>query len=279
MTSSITISGVAIPRLGLGTWQLSDEEAPDLVAKALEVGYRHIDTAQIYKNERGVGQGLAKSGLRRDEVFLTTKVWVDRFREGDLQASVRESLDRLALDHADLLLLHWPKPNPPLAETIDALNDVLARGWTRSIGLSNFPVAQWRQAQNLSPARLVTNQVEYHPYLSQKRLLAAAAELESSLTAWSPLAQGKIADDPVIGAIAARHGRTPGQVVIRWLLQQERVIVIPRTRNPARIEENFAVFGFELSEADMVAIHGLVKPGGAGRLGPWIDPAFSFDPD
>ncbi|MDB5439247.1 MAG: 2,5-diketo-D-gluconic acid reductase [Caulobacteraceae bacterium] len=279
MNSSITLSGVTLPRLGFGTWQLTDEEAPDLVAKALEVGYRHIDTAQIYKNERGVGEGLARSGLARDEIFLTTKVWVDRFHDGDLQASVRESLDRLAVEQVDLLLLHWPKPNPPFAETLGALNNVLERGWTRSIGLSNFPVAQWRQAQSLSPAKLVTNQVEYHPYLSQNRLLAAAAELGSSLTAWSPLAQGKIAEDKMIGEIAARHGKTAGQVVIRWLLQQEPVIVIPRTRTPTRIAENFAVFDFELSTADMAAIHGVAKLGGAGRLGPWIDAAFSFDPE
>lgn len=279
MKSSITLSGVTIPRLGFGTWQLADDEAPGLVAKAIEVGYRHIDTAQIYKNERGVGEGLARSGVARGDIFLTTKVWVDRFKDGDLQASVRESLDRLAIEQVDLLLLHWPKPNPALAETIGALNDVLARGWTRSIGLSNFPSAQWRAAQSLSPAKLVTNQVEYHPYLSQNRLLAAAAELDSSLTAWSPLAQGKIAEDSVIAGIAARHGKTAGQAVIRWLLQQERVIVIPRTRTPARIAENFGVFDFELSETDMAAIHGLAKPGGAGRLGPWIDAAFSFDPE
>lgn len=271
---AVSSGGVDIPVIGFGTWQLSGPDAQRMVEAALGIGYRHIDTARLYGNETEVGAGIRQAGVARGDVFLTTKVWTEDFRDGDLQRAAAGSVDRLAVGPVDLLLLHWPKPNPPLAETIGALNDVRRRGLTRSIGLSNFPSALWEEAQRLSEAPLVTNQVEYHPFLSQKRLTETARRLGSSLTAWSPLAQGKVADDPTIRAVGEAHGKTPGQVTLRWLVQQD-VIAIPRTAKESRARENFAVFDFELSPEEMARISALGSP--EGRIGDWLDPAFRWD--
>lgn len=274
LVPAIRSGDVLIPALGFGTWQLENGSATPLVEKALEVGYRHIDTAQIYGNERDVGAGVRNSGIKRDEIFLTTKVWIDKFADGDLQRSAEKSLEKLGLDHVDLLLLHWPKPDVPLAETLKALNEVRARGLTRAIGLSNFPSALLEAASKLSDAPIATDQVEYHPYLSLKTLKAKADELGASITAWSPLAQGKVANDPVLLEIGAAHGKTPGQVTLRWIIQQG-VIAIPRTKNPARIEENFDILDFSLSDDEMTRIHALARPD--GRLGDWLDKAYAWD--
>lgn len=267
---------VLIPALGFGTWQLENGSAQPLVEQALEVGYRHIDTAQAYRNERDVGAAIAASGIKRDDIFVTTKVWVDFFANGDLQRSAEKSLERLGLDHVDLLLLHWPKPTPALAETLAALNDVKDRGLTRAIGVSNFPSAVLAEAQALSKAPLATDQVEYHPYLTQKTLIAAAQAAGTSITAWSPLAQGKVAQDPVLIAIGQAHGKTPGQITLRWLIQQG-VIAIPRTKTPARVVENFDILDFELSHDEMTEIFSLARPD--GRIGNWLDKAFTWDVD
>ena len=267
---------VEIPVVGLGTWQLGDGEVQPLVEKALELGYRHIDTAQAYRNEQHVGAALAATGVSRGEIFLTTKVWVDQFAQGDLQKSVEASLKRLKVPQVDLLLLHWPKPKPALAETMAALNDVRDRGLTRAIGVSNFPSAVLAKAQAASDAQIATNQVEYHPYLSQKTVIAKARALSSTVTAWAPLAQGKIAGDAVLIEIGQAHGKTPGQVTLRWQVQQG-VVTIPRTRNPARLAENFDIFDFALSDAEMARIFGLARPD--GRIGDWLDPAFAWDVD
>jgi diketogulonate reductase-like aldo/keto reductase len=212
----------------------------------------------------------------RDEIFLTTKIWVDSYAQGDLQKSLEGSLKRLKAPQVDLLLLHWPKPKPALAETMAALNDVYDRGLTRAIGVSNFPSAVLAKAQAASDAPIATNQVEYHPYLSQKTLIAKAKAMSSTITAWSPLAQGKVADDPVLVEIGEAHGKTPGQVTLRWQVQQG-VATIPRTRNPARLAENFDIFDFALSDAEMARIFALARPD--GRLGEWLDAAFEWDVD
>jgi diketogulonate reductase-like aldo/keto reductase len=276
LVPAVRSGDVLIPALGFGTWQLDNGTAQPLVEQALEIGYRHIDTAQIYRNERDVGAGVAASGIKRDDVFLTTKVWIDHFADGDLQRSAEKSLEKLGVDHVDLLLLHWPKPEVPLAQTLAALNEVKDRGLTRAIGLSNFPSALLAEAQTLSKAPIATDQVEYHPYLSQKTLIAAARAAGTSITAWSPLAQGKVSDDPVLIAIGQAHGKTPGQVTLRWLIQQG-VIAIPRTKTPARIAENFDILDFELSEAEMASVFALARPD--GRLGNWLDAAYSWDVD
>jgi len=274
---AITVDGHAIPLLGFGTWNLTPEDARRMVAEALRIGYRHIDTAWIYRNEAAVGDGIrdaVEAGhVARDEIWLTTKIWVEHFHRDALLKQAEESAANLGLT-PDLLLLHWPKKTPTFEETLGALNEAKERGLTRTIGLSNFPSSEFRHAQTLSKAKLVTNQVEYHPYLKLTKLLETAKYLDSSITAWSPLAQGQIADDATLIEIGRAHGKTPGQVTLRWLIQQS-VIAIPRTAKESRAAENFDIFDFALSAEEMDRIHALARPD--GRLGDWIDPAFQWD--
>lgn len=274
---AVTVDGLSIPLLGFGTWMLEPADARRMVAEALRIGYRHIDTAWIYKNEQAVGEGIRDAieagHVAREDLWLTTKIWVEHFHRDTLLKQAEESAASLGLT-PDLLLLHWPKAKPSFAETLSALNEAKDQGLTRSIGLSNFPSAEFRQAQSLSKARLVTNQVEYHPYLAIPKLLDAARELGSSITAWSPLAQGKIADAPVLNDIGRTHGKSTGQITLRWLIQQN-VIAIPRTAKTSRAEENFDIFDFALSDEEMARIHALARPD--GRLGDWLDPAFKWD--
>lgn len=269
---TITVDDVEIPLLGFGTWQLEPKDARRMVAEALRIGYRHIDTAWIYKNEKAVGEGLRDSGLARDDFFLTTKIWVEHFDHDGLLRQAQESADSLGTV-PDLLLLHWPKTTPSFEETLGALNEARDQGLTRSIGVSNFPSREFRQAQALSKARLITDQVEHHPYLGVDQLVATAAELGSSITAWSPLAQGKIADDPTISQIGQAHGKTNGQVTLRWLIQN-RIIAIPRTSRESRARENFDIFDFELSAEEMQRMNALDR---GERIGDWIDPVFQWD--
>jgi diketogulonate reductase-like aldo/keto reductase len=274
---AITVDGHAIPLLGFGTWNLTPEVARTMVAEALRIGYRHIDTAWIYHNEAAVGDGIRDAieagHVARDDLWLTTKIWVAHFDREGLLKQARESVASLGFT-PDLLLLHWPKREPAFAETLGALNETREQGLTRTIGLSNFPSAELHEAQGLSKAKLVTNQVEYHPYLKLSKLKAAAKELGASITAWSPLAQGAIADDPTLIEIGKAHGKTPGQVTLRWLIQQN-VIAIPRTSKVSRAEENFDIFDFQLTEEEVDRVHALARPD--GRLGDWIDPAFKWD--
>lgn len=274
---AITVDGHTIPLLGFGTWMLEPEDARRMVAEALRIGYRHIDTAWIYKNEAAVGDGIrdaiAAGHVKREDIWLTTKIWVAHFHRADLLKQAKESAEALGFT-PDLLLLHWPKTEPAFEETLGALNEALEQGFTRSIGLSNFPSSEWERAQSLSKAKLVTNQVEYHPYLKLTKLLAAAKALRSSVTAWSPLAQGNIATDPTLIEIGEKHGKSAGQVTLRWLIQQG-VIAIPRTTKVSRAEESFAIFDFELTPEEMDRIHALARPD--GRLGDWLDKAFQWD--
>jgi diketogulonate reductase-like aldo/keto reductase len=274
---AITVDGHAIPLLGFGTWNLTPEVARTMVAEALRIGYRHIDTAWVYHNEAAVGDGIrdaiAAGHVARDDIWLTTKIWVAHFDREGLLNQARESAVSLGFT-PDLLLLHWPRTQPTFAETLGALNEARDQGLTRTIGLSNFPSAEFHEAEALSTAKLVTNQVEYHPYLKLSKLKAAAKELGSSITAWSPLAQGNIATDPTLIEIGKAHGKSPGQVTLRWLIQQD-VIAIPRTSKVSRAEESFDIFDFQLSEEEVDRIHALARPD--GRLGDWIDPAFKWD--
>ncbi len=261
MTASVhnlTANGADIPAIGLGTWTLDDEAATRLVSEAINVGYRHIDTAAMYQNEAGVGAGLRFGGVPRSEIFLTTKVWYTDIAEGDLQRSVEASLERLGVDDLDLVLIHWPSPTVPLAESIAALNEVGDRGYARNIGVSNFPVALLDEAVKLSRRPLVCNQVEYHPFLNQDRLLEACRSHGMALVSYCPLARGgELAAEPAIAAAAKRLGRSPAQIVLRWHIQQTGVAAIPRSSRPERIAENLRVFDFSLSDEEMASISAL----------------------
>ena len=257
-------NGAAIPALGFGTWDLRMDVARRSVEGALELGYRHIDTAQAYGNEVEVGAAIRAAALPRQELFLTTKIWPDRFRPDDLEASVEESLHRLGLPQVDLLLLHWPNQDVPLAATIEALNVTVQRGWTRHIGISNFTAAMVDEAVRLSAAPLVTNQVEYHPFLAQKTVAAACRRHGMALTAYCPLARGRVFSHSLIDRIAKAHGKTAGQVTLRWLVQQEGVVAIPRSSQVENARANLEIFDFQLSETEMDEIAALGDP--KGRL-------------
>ena len=259
----IEAKGARIPAIGLGTWELRGRNCARLVEQALKLGYRHIDTAQIYENERDVGDGLRASGIRRDDVFVTTKVWTTHFAPNDLERSTRESLARLRLSEVDLLLLHWPNPHVPLAETLGALAHVKKIGLSRHIGISNFTVALIEQATALCPEPLVCDQVEYHPYLDQTRLLDACANHGMALVAYSPIAKGRIRNDQTLSRIGQAHGKTAAQVCLRWLVQQN-VSAIPRTSKIERLSENMDIFDFELSDMQMRQIFQMRSP--KGRL-------------
>lgn len=257
MTLTTQHFGVEIPKIGFGTWQLKGDEAHHCVLEALNAGYRHIDTAQAYQNEEYVGRGLRDAGLPRDDYFLTTKVWMSQYRNGDLQESAKASLKRLGVDHVDLLLLHWHDPQIPLPETLGALNDAREQGLTKHIGVSNFTIAQLDEAVKLSEAPILTNQVEYHPFIDQTPLLEACRSQGTALTAYCPLAQGKIFNSPVIQRIAKKHERSEAQIVIRWFAQQDGVIAIPRSSSPKHLRSNNDIHDFELDFDDMSDLHEL----------------------
>ncbi|WP_119679401.1 aldo/keto reductase [Indioceanicola profundi] len=258
----VSANGAQIPAIGYGTFRVGGEDVLRMVPHVLSLGYRHIDTAQIYGNEAQVGEGIQASGVKRGDIFLTTKVWVDKYRHDDFLASVDESLRKLRTDYVDLLLLHWPNEAVPLAEQISALNAVKAAGKVRHIGVSNFNTALMAEAVRLSDAPIVTNQIEYHPYLDQTRVLEAARKAGMSVTAYYAMADGKILADPVLKEIAARHGKSVARLVLRWVVQQDGLIVLSKTVGEARAAENFAIFDFELSAEEMAAIHGLARPDG-----------------
>ena len=255
---SVTAGGAAIPAIGFGTWTLKDDQAASLVEHALAVGYRHVDTAAMYENEEAVGRGIRQSSVARDDIFLTTKVWHTELADGDLQHSVQASLRRLGVDAVDLVLVHWPSKTVALEETIAALNSVADAGMTRHIGVSNFTVSLVQQAAKMSGRPLVCNQVEYHPMLNQDLVLGACRTHDMAMVSYCPLFRGGelFANDPV-AALAQKYNRSPAQIVLRWQVQQDNVIAIPRSTNRARIEENLNVFDFELSAEDMALISAL----------------------
>jgi 2,5-diketo-D-gluconate reductase B len=257
--------GFKIPALGLGTWTLRGRECSRLVEQAIRIGYRHIDTAQMYDNEREVGEGVRASGLRA-EVIVTTKIQPTLLAPRDVERSVKESLAHLRLDVIDLLLIHWPNPRVPLAETLGAMAKMKREGCTRAIGVSNFTVALLDEANKVSPEPVVCNQVEYHPFLDQDKLMAACRKHGMAMVAYSPVARGSFRGDEVLEGIGKAHGKTAAQVCLRWHVQQG-VVPIPRTSKIERLEENFAVFDFELTDAEMKEVAGLTRRG--GRIVDW----------
>ena len=246
----VEANGAKIPAIGLGTWELRGRTCARLVEQAVRLGYRHIDTAQAYDNEREVGEGLRASGVRRDEMFVTTKIWTTHFAPNDLERSTKESLAKLHLSEVDLLLLHWPNPRVPLAETLGALARVKQLGMARHIGVSNFTVALIEQAIAACPEPLVCDQVEYHPYLDQAKVKEGCARHGMAVVAYSPIAKGRIKSDETLARIGQTHGKSAAQVCLRWLVQQN-VSAIPRTSRIERLSENIEIFDFTLSEDEM----------------------------
>jgi diketogulonate reductase-like aldo/keto reductase len=272
VTSVLDIGTARIPLVGLGTWDLRGHTCLQVVEQALRLGYRHVDTAEMYDNEREVGEGLRASGIKRNDVFITTKVWPSHFAPRDLERSAKESLSRLRLPDVDLLLLHWPNPQIPLRETLAALCKVKRMGLARNIGVSNFTVALIEQAVKLAGEPLVCNQIEMHPFLDQSKVIAACRARGIAIVAYSPIARGDVKNHAVLARIGKMHGKTAAQVSLRFLVQQG-IAVIPRTSRIERLSENLAIFDFELSHAEMVEIGKL-----AGRDGRIVDYAYSGSP-
>jgi 2,5-diketo-D-gluconate reductase B len=266
---SETPSSIDIPPIGLGTWDLRGQGCIRAVRQALEIGYRHIDTAEMYENEREVGRGIRESGVPRETIFLTTKLWTNHLTKNAVPKTAEASLRRLETDYVDLLLIHWPNESVPLAETLGAMERVRESGKARHIGVSNFPPRMWREALELAPVAI--NQVEFHLFLQQDALLALAEERGLHLVAYSPLAKGRIANDPRVAEIARTHGRTPAQVALRWLVQHPRLAAIPKAARREHLEENFHIFDFELDEKEMRAFSSL------GKKQRVVDPAWAPD--
>jgi|SRR5215211_273530 len=253
----LTVQGTEIPRLGFGTWMLTGRAAEESVRDALEIGYRHIDTARMYDNEAEVGAAIAASGVDRGDIFLTTKIFPSDFEPERLKAAAEDSLRALDTDYVDLLLLHWPSDSVPLERTLDALRGLQEQGKIRHPGVSNFPAGMLTRALEILP--LLADQVEYHPFLGQEALLRVARERDLTLTAYSPLARGKVARDPVLREIGEAHGKSPGQVALRWLIEQPQVSAVPKASSHERRVENLELFDFELTDADRERIAALRK--------------------
>ena len=266
----VTVQGEEVPALGYGTARMDESEAREAMARAIDVGYRHIDTAQVYGTEPAVGQAIADSAVDREEFFVTTKISTENVRYDDVHESFESSLERLRTDYVDLLLIHAPVEDVPVEETLSAMNELQEEGSVRHVGVSNFSVAQMEEAREASETPIFTNQVEYHPRHGQNDVLTYCIENGVMLTAYSPLDVGEVALDETLRDVAESHGKTASQVALRWLLQQEMVSAIPKAASEEHQRENFDVFDFELSDEDMRAIFSIdvgLEPGVAELLG------------
>jgi len=270
---TLSSHGAQIPVIGFGTSQLGN--CGQIVANALKVGYRHIDTAWKYGTENGVGDGMKASSVPRKDIFLTTKVSHEYLRAADFARSVEESLRRLQTDYVDLLLVHWPTiDNIPLAETMGALAKAKREGKARHVGVANFNIALTEEAMRLCPEPLAVLQAEYHPYLDQSKVLAFCRKAGLVFMAYCPLARGRLFSDPVLGEIARKRGKSLAQVALRWLVQQGNIAPIPRSANPQHMAESLDIFDFTLSGEEMKRIFALKRPDGrianpVGRAPAW----------
>ncbi|MEM6763317.1 MAG: aldo/keto reductase [Bacteroidota bacterium] len=260
---SITVRGITIPTLGLGTYQLTGPVNVDLMTYALESGYRQLDTAQMYQNEEEVGRAIQQSSINREDIFLTTKVLPANLGKETFLPSVEESLKKLKVDQVDLLLVHWPNSSLPLEEYITELMKAQEKGYANHIGVSNFPIALIEATLNLG-ANIIANQVEYHLFLDQQKLLSSCRKYDIMLTAYSPIAQGKVIGNEVVESLGKKYGKSATQISLRWLVQQDKVSAIPRSSKKERVDENADIFDFELSPKDMDLLRQLHSP--SGRL-------------
>ena len=268
---ALEIQGTTVPKLGFGTWQIEGPACQEAVEDALAIGYRHLDTARAYGNEQEVGRGIAAAGVPRAEFFLTTKIWREEYAPGDLRRAAEDSLQNLQVDSLDLLLLHWPNPGFPLEETLGALIGLRDDGLIKHLGVSNFPAAMLRKALSVAP--IFADQVEFHPYLRQDALVDLAAEKDFMVAAYSPLARGKVPANETLQEIGEAHGKSAGQVALRWLLDKPQVCAIPKASSHERRVENLEVFDFELTGEERAAIDALPKD---ERI---IDPGWAPDWD
>ncbi len=262
----VSMRGAKVPALGLGTWLLEGDECTRTIPLALDVGYRHIDTAQGYENETEIGAALQRADVARSQLFLTTKIGNGRHGAADVASSTQESLARLQTDYADLLLIHWPVHFDRVGETLEAMTQLQERGLTRTIGVSNFTRSQFRYAASVAP--VACNQVEYHPFLNQRPLREAVRAADAVLTAYSPLARGAVFDDETLIRIGQQHGKSPAQVALRWLLDQE-LLVVPKATSRDHLASNLDVFDFVLTAPERAEIDGLAR---GQRL---VDPPFA----
>lgn len=262
MTPIVKSNGAGIPAIGLGTWDARGGEVVRAVTAALDAGYRHIDTAAMYGNEGEVGEAVRNHATPREQIFVTTKVPSSQLATGQLQKAAEQSLLRLQMDRVDLLLIHWPSRSVPFREQVLALCDAKRRGYARHIGVSNFPPRFLEAAVGIADEPIVTNQVEHHPWLDQRELMATARRLGVSITSYSPIGRTRLLDEPAIVEIARAKGKTAAQIVLRWHIQQPMNIAIPKSVTPKRIAENIDIFGFELSDEEMSRISGLTRKNG-----------------
>jgi len=261
MVETVEAGGARIPLIGFGTWDLRGKTCARMVEEALRFGYRHIDTAAMYRNEDEVGAAFRASGVARDDVFITTKVWSSDLRARDFERSARDSLKNLKLDSVDLLLIHWPNASIPLKETIGALCKMKRDGVARHVGVSNFDPALIAQAVTFSTEPLVNNQIELHPFVDQAATIAASRKAGMAVTAYSPVARGRVVGNAVLSRIGRAHGKSEAQIGLRYMVQQG-IVVIPKTSHSERLKENAAIFDFKLSPAEMKDIATLASPNG-----------------
>ncbi|MBB4659026.1 aldo/keto reductase [Parvularcula dongshanensis] len=260
-----TTDHAKIPRLGLGTWELRGDDAAYAVAKAIEIGYRHIDTAQAYENEEAVGRGIRDSGVPRDELFVTTKIWTDRIEKEEVVGALAESLDKLQMDQVDLTLLHWPVNDMPIDAQVSQLAACKTSGKSKLIGVSNYNQEQLLTALAATDERLSAIQCEYHPFLDQDPILKTARGFDMLFTSYSPIgrgAKGELMENAGVKRVAEYRGKTPTQVILRWHLQQANVAAIPKSSSEDHLRENFDIFGWDLTATDMKTLYGLIKPDG-----------------
>ncbi|AHY47471.1 Aldo/keto reductases related to diketogulonate reductase [Rubrobacter radiotolerans] len=257
MNATENIKGVDVPKLGLGTYRLTGAECERAVETALGLGYRHIDTARMYGNEREVGRAIEASGVAREEVFLVTKIWPDDFARDRAPAAARDSLEKLGTDYIDLLLLHWPSRSVPVGETLGALRELLEEGSVKHLGVSNFTPEGVREAEE--HAEVFSNQVEYSPYHDQSAVLEQAREMDYLVTAYTPTGRGKVRRDATLGEISAAHDATPTQVALAWLVRQEKVAAIPKATSEEHLNENLAALDLSLSEKEVQRISALSR--------------------
>lgn len=266
----IQVETESVPVLGYGTWQLNGQDCVKGVQKALETGYRHIDTAQAYDNEEFVGQGIKQNGIDRGDFFLTTKIWMDNFEPGSFMASLDESLNKLQTDYVNMLLLHWPSEDHDTEETLDLLVEAKKSGKARLIGVSNHTIDQMKKAQQYTGNLIATNQVEFHPFIPQGPVLEWIRQNGMFLTGYSPLSRGDVLNSDVIEQIGKKYGKNAGQVALRWAIQHDKVAVIPKAGSTDHIESNFDIFDFELGADDMDKINALAREDGRK-----VDPDFA----